>query len=480
MSQSKILIAFVVLYLSASVQAQFVRSRKLSSDFQQVGSEIVGESPADISGFALAMNSVGDVVAIGARYNDDGGANAGHVRVYRLDGSTWVQAGNDLDGDSVGDDFGFSVAVNGFGNVLVVGGRNNDGGGSSAGHVRVYTWDGSAWAQRGTDIYGKAAGDQSGYSVATSSVGDRVIIGAQGNADAGEDAGHARIFSYDGTSWIQVGGDLTGENAGDLFGSSVSMNSAGDRVAVGGIGNNNETGFVRVFEDNGTSTWVQIGSDISGDAPYDLFGDSVSLSATGDHVAIGAPLNDGTATDAGLVRVYTYNGSAWTQMGNDISGEAEDDEFGFAVALSGDGLRLVVGGYNNDDAGNNAGHVRVFDFDGTDWVQLAADLDGTTAGESFGLAVAISAEGDRIVVGTPYYNTGAGAVRVYDVLNSATSSPTTSPAHPNNATSSSNNSNNLSPTTIATIVVPIVGVVALLAALLAYKTCYATSKIAST
>ena len=60
---------------------------------------------------------------------------------------------------------------------------------------------------------------------------------------------------------------------------------------------------MRVYAESG-GTWTQVGADIDGEAVGDLSGLSVSMSSDGTRVAIGAPYNDGTGTDAGHVRVY--------------------------------------------------------------------------------------------------------------------------------------------------------------------------------
>ncbi|NEU35876.1 T9SS C-terminal target domain-containing protein, partial [bacterium LRH843] len=72
----------------------------------------------------------------------------------------------------------------------------------------------------------------------------------------------------------------------------------------------------------------QLGADIDGEAERDRFGGSVSLSSDGTIIAIGAEQNDGFAKDAGHVRVYEWNGSAWQQKGADIDGEALEDYLG--------------------------------------------------------------------------------------------------------------------------------------------------------
>jgi hypothetical protein len=62
---------------------------------------------------------------------------------------------------------------------------------------------------------------------------------------------------------------------------------------------------VRVYDLTGGS-WVQVGSDINGEAASDFSGSSVSLSSDGSRVAIGAPLNDGAGSSAGHVRILSY------------------------------------------------------------------------------------------------------------------------------------------------------------------------------
>ncbi|MDA9693208.1 hypothetical protein N9U43_01045, partial [Cytophagia bacterium] len=145
----------------------------LSQDWVQLGSDIDGESAGDFSGKSLSLNSDGTIVAIGAQNNDDNGTNAGHVRVYEWNSgsSSWVQKGSDIDGEAVGDYSGSSVSLSSDGTIIAVGAFKNNGNGTNAGHVKVYEWDGSAWVQKGSDIDGEAAGDNSGSSVSLSSDG---------------------------------------------------------------------------------------------------------------------------------------------------------------------------------------------------------------------------------------------------------------------------------------------------------------------
>ena len=111
------------------------------------------------------------------------------------------------------------------------------GGDSNAGHVCVYEESGGTWTKVGDDIDGEAANDYSGDSVSISSDGTRVAIGARRNDGAGTDAGHVRVYSESGGTWTQVGDDINGETVDDRSGYSVSMSSDGTRVAIGAVRN---------------------------------------------------------------------------------------------------------------------------------------------------------------------------------------------------------------------------------------------------
>jgi hypothetical protein len=277
-----------------------------TSSIDQLGSDIDSEAAADSSGFAVSLSSDGTEVAIGAPGNDGTGASAGHVRVYEWNGTAWVQKGNDIDGEAAADESGLSVSLSSDGTEVAIGATGNDGTGAGAGHVRVYEWNGTAWVQKGNDIDGEAAADESGFAVSLSSDGTEVAIGATENDGTGASAGHVRVYEWNGTAWVQKGNDIDGEAAADRSGYSVSLSSDGTEVAIGAIG------------------------------------------------------NDGTGASAGHVRVYEWNGTAWVQKGNDIDGEAAADSSGFAVSLSSDGTEVAIGAIGNDGTGSNAGHVRVY------------------------------------------------------------------------------------------------------------------------
>ena len=121
---------------------------------------------------------------------------------------------------------------------------------------------------------------------------------------------------------------------------------------------------------------TQIGADINGSAD-NVLGFTVSLSSNGSRMAAGAPYSTGTSTN-GYAHVHEKVSSAWVLKGTAIGGEAMSDNFG-RVAISGDGNRLAVGASTNDGNGANSGHVRVYNFNGTNWAQMGTDINGEAA-----------------------------------------------------------------------------------------------------
>ena len=379
----------------------------------QVGNDIDGESPGDRSGFSVALSSNGAVVAIGADQNDGSGSSAGHVRVYFNAGGEWERRGSDLDGSAESDEFGYSVSLSADGNILAVGARLADGvNGGNSGQVRVFRWISSTWQPLGSTLDGAGAGDQFA-NLALSDDGTILAVGAWGNDAGGSNAGHVRAFAWTVTDWTKRGIDLVGSSPFDQFGYSVALSSDGSILACGGNQPGNDgPGYVRVYHWSG-SAWQQQGSALMGFSPNDRFGESVSLSGDGRIVAAGAKFGN-------YAVVFRNDGNDWVQIGQTIRGEVVDDFFGFSVSLSSDGKTILIGGPLNDSNGSDSGHALVFRLSPNEqeWMQVGQELVGEAAGDAFGWSTSISDSGTRISIGV-IRNDGngdrAGHVRVYDL-----------------------------------------------------------------
>jgi len=145
-------------------------------------------------------------------------------------------------------------------------------------------------------------------------------------------------------------------------------------------------------------TQTQIGNDLVGFIPDDDFGYSVSVSDDGQRVAIGAP-GDILDQEAGYIKVYEKNGSDWTQLGSTIVALAPFNNAGGRVRISGDGQRLILGAlYNNNKI--MSGSVIVYEFINNDWLQLGQPLGSIDELMTVGQQVAISQNGNIIAFTT--------------------------------------------------------------------------------
>jgi len=390
----------------------------LQLDWDQIGDDIDGEATIDASGRAISYNNSGDIVAIGARWNDGAGIDAGHVRVYQYNGSSWSQLGQDIDGEHANDFSGHSLAINGAGNRVAIGAYGNDDNGTNAGHVRVYEYNGSAWIQLGQDIDGELANDFKGFKVDINEMGDKIVVGSYGNDDNGTNAGKTQVYHFDGVAWNQVGSNIYGSNLNDVSSKALQINDAGNIIAIGSpanADNGTNSGQVRVFEFS-NSDWIQMGQNLNGESNGDFSGAAISLNDLGNIIAIGAKRNDGNGSNAGHVRVFQYSANSWIQIGQDIDGESVGDESGYSLSLNGLGNRIAIGSYLNSGNATESGHARVFYFDTNAWNQIGNDVDGEFTNDWSGRSVALNNIGDKLAIGADL-NDGngvhSGHVRVF-------------------------------------------------------------------
>jgi uncharacterized repeat protein (TIGR02059 family) len=394
--------------------------------WQQLGSDINGEAAGDQAG-VVSLSADGRTLAIGAHNNHpaDGDpvwyARPGHVRIYQLnDSDQWVQIDDDIDG-AYGDSAGWSVSLSGDGNVVAIGYPRW----ADYGFVRLYENLEGSWQQIGSDIRGEHLGDTSAQTISLSSDGTTVAIGSIYNDDAGTNAGHVRVFSRnESDQWVQVGSDIDGEASNDYSGGHISLSSDGSMVAVGATNNNGSgeySGHVRVYQLD-QNEWAQVGSDIDGEAPGDHSG-VVSLSSDGRTVAIGAPNNSDSGFRTGHVRVYQLNTvDQWTQLGGDIDGEVDFDfNSGASVSLSSDGRTVAIGAAQSRGTSFRAGHTRVYTLNQADeWVQVGAYLHGEED-DLFGHSVSLSSDGQTVAIsaqnGDSASGTDSGYIQVYQVGN---------------------------------------------------------------
>ncbi len=444
----------------------------------------------DQFGRAVSLSNDGTTLAVGASSEDSdaSGINtgednndasaAGAVYVFTLDSGNWTQTAYIKASNTNEDDrFGTAVSLSANGDTLAVGaiGESSNANGINtgednnaaffAGAAYVFTYDGSDWTQQ---AYVKASNtsslDQFGAAVSLSANGNTLAVGALGedsNAsgingnqtnNAATNAGAVYVFTRTNTTWTQQAYvKASNTDAGDQFGTTVSLDEDGDTLAVGaeseasnavGIGGDqtdntaDSAGAAYIFTRDSNNNWTQQAYvKASNTDANDQFGAAVSLSANGTTLAVGAideasnargigGNDNNDAIFSGAAYVFTYDGSDWTQTAYvKASNTQEFDRFGTAVSLSDDGDTLAVGAIDEDsnargvdgDQTNNeasaAGAVYVFTLDSGTWTQQAyIKASNTNGDDQFGRTVNLSDDGDTLAVGTTNEDSNASGV----------------------------------------------------------------------
>lgn len=253
----------------------------------------------------------------------------------------------------------------------------------------------------------KAAGDTLGFWVAASNDGSRVIVGAR-TSDPGalSDAGAAYIFSKVDNVWTQEAKLIASDKvANDYFGYSVDISADGTRAIVGAPNSDpsatSNAGAAYVFSRAGT-TWTQEQKLTASDrAADDNFGITVAIDSTGTRVAIGATGKDPSAISAaGAAYVFLRSGVTWTQEQSiTASDKLAGANFGGAIAISAAGDRVVVGAASHT---SQTGAAYVFSRAVTTWTQEGKLIASNGAvGDIFGHHVSINNDGSVLIIGAP-------------------------------------------------------------------------------
>ncbi len=270
-----------------------------------------------------------------------------------------------------------------------------------------------------------------GWSVALSADGDTALVGAPGE-DSG--VGAAWIFTRSGSGWIEQGTKLTipegainGATCSDAqedaeeeeegeqpseeehhpchFGRSVALSADGNTAVIGAPRENGNTGAVWIFTRSGPG-W-SAGSELSSPEPTSKrrFGTSVAVSADGGTLAVGAPRLNG-----GRVWAFGRSASSWSPLGGPLTGAGEQGEglFGLSIALSADGETILVGAPADSE---QQGAVWAFSRSGAGWEEHGPKLTGgtPTPGARFGTSVALSGDATTALIGARGAENGSGA-----------------------------------------------------------------------
>lgn len=427
----------------------------------------------DYFGTAIAISSDGTTMAVGAPSEDgnrtglngdeitNSSTDSGAVYIYGRRGNEWVkQTYIKSINNQASAYFGASVALSSDGNTIAIGapyenGPNNK---TNCGAVHVFTRTNGKWVFQ-DELYAsnKDALDYFGEHIALSGDGNTLAVGAVGESSSGTGvhtgitaeqssnsasmSGAVYIYTRTADTWsepVYVKPLVT--DAGDLFGSSISISSDGNYLAVGAIGessglasnqaNNNSSKSGAVYVFNKTSkSWAQqayLKALIIGGR--DQFGYGVALNGDGTTLAVGAPgekskftgihadPSDDSVPDAGAVYIFTRE-SGWTQQEyikslDTTSIDSQGDQFGSAVAISSSGDFLLVGDPGDDsNAKGLNGDFKNNSVDSTGSAYFLQRINGAWKNisyikasnpgryDAFGSAIAMDGSADLLAIG---------------------------------------------------------------------------------
>ena len=469
-------------------------------------------SKEDQFGSAVALSGDGNTLAVSAIDEDGAGkgvnpvvkgkevvTNSGAVYVYTRTPAGWKQqtylkASNTAEGYL----FGNALSLSYDGNLLAVGsigeassatginGNQNDNSMPGAGAVYVFARKNGTWSQqayvKSSNTGGPVVGYQFGYSVVLSSDGSTLAVGQtsdpsnatgingdQKNTSA-PDSGAVFAFARDGDNWTQQAyvKPWNTTQRGVLFGYSVGLSGDGNTMAVGTYDEDRGRGAVYAFVRK-DGKWAQQMRLVASNAePGDSLGCSIGISDDGNTIVAGAfdedailpgiqPPNAGandepTDTSSGAAYVFVRKDGKWAQQSYlKAFNTRENDQFGWALAISRDGNTIAIGshledseatGINGDMKGTGAedsGAIYIYKRNGDTWEPAAyVKPSNTKPAEEFGISTALNADGKVLAGGATKENsaakgvngnlkdttaTNAGAAYVYyDGAESATSS----------------------------------------------------------
>lgn len=250
------------------------------------------------------------------------------------------------------------------------------------------------YSQMGLEFDGRVRDDFLGTSVLISSNGLRVAVASPGNS-----LGYVGVYDWIEEAWQEIGGIILGHEGAAHLGYAMAMNSDGSRIIFGSPEVRNDDGSVHVYEfDADTNEWMVLGDVIrpvrntKGRA-----GGSVAISGDGNRIAYGSPRANWYRGGVTVLE-FDIDTKQWIQMGEHLG---TDHNYyastGGSIAMSADGNKLVVG---SSYGGWFLGNVEIFECDTTSnqW-SLSGSIDGSGYYDRFGGDVDISDDGNTIVVG---------------------------------------------------------------------------------
>jgi hypothetical protein len=395
----------------------YTESAKLQASDREAGDQF-GES--------VAIN--GSRAIVGAPSEDSGGDHAGAAYIFKRNGAdTWSQVARLHASDATAADY-FGYAVDISGNRAIVGAPFHEGGWSGAGAAYFFERDGNGIWHEVSKVQAsdKGSGDNLGWSVAIDGEWAAIAAYKEDNS-GGSESGAVYLFRRQlNGSWVEVDKLKSSDSQSrDFFGHAVDISN--DRLIVGALledASGNNAGSAYIFERDSDDVWHEVAKILGSEVDdFGRFARSVSIS--GSYAIVGAECDDTNGSCAGAAYMYERDGNgAWNEVAKVLASDGEEsDLFGWNVAISGD--RAVIGAFQEDTGGHDAGAAYIFERDNSgNWLEVtkvqAADNE---AKDLFGFAVDMS--DGRAIISARHDDNAAGAAYIFSDTDASCVAPPT-------------------------------------------------------
>jgi hypothetical protein len=372
-------------YSSGSTGVVFVYTIDSNYTFQQKGATLVSPSTTGVYGNSVTISSDGNTIAVGAKF-----IHSVYVYTWNSTTGTWdSHISNPLRPDNSGN-FGI-VTMDEPGTTLVVGAPGYS---SSRGAIYTYKLESNIWTLKNRFISTGPTAGYFGSACSISSDGQRLAVGAYG-----ENKTYIYTWNSSTNTWSLLGSALTGTK--ESFGMSIALSSTGTFIIVGAQTNAiNGLDSGRVYMYSYTTNWFLQGTPISGLGSFNRTtrsGKSFDISSDGSILVIGEPEYDISGMQAaGAIRTFLYTATGWAEQGI-LLGPPSVGLFGTHVVISADGQTIAV------SANSNRVYVYSWDLTQSVWVANTPSYI-ISAGINTGTITSLNREGTLLAIGATMYD----------------------------------------------------------------------------
>ena len=248
------------------------------SSWQNKGDDILDGNLSNRIRFPIALNKEGNRVAFAADFIE-GFQYQGFGRVYEFQNGIWTQIGQTLNEEERFASFEIrTLSINEAGDRVAIGRPDDQDPLRQAGSVKVWELQEDTWVQLGQEIQGNKIMDRLGYSIQLTGDGDKLAVSFD---QEGKQPGGVRIMEYVDNEWIQIGNDILGEPGEINFGKRIKYLGNGSQIVICSDGDDSGTGAISIFEYI-AGRWIRKGNLIKGSFDNEHLGHTISISSDGN------------------------------------------------------------------------------------------------------------------------------------------------------------------------------------------------------